>query len=466
MPRVSSSRRDFIRLAATSSMALSTGLGARAVQAETLAPRFHQKAVSPNDTLRLATIGVGIIGFIDTNTALQVPGTELVAVADCYTSRLERAKEVYGSHLATTQDYREILAREDIDAVLICTPDHWHARMCKDAMAAGKHVYCEKPMVQQVEEGLGVVEAQRASGCMMQVGSQFASSIIYHKAKEVLEAGTIGTLNMVEARMNRNSAIGAWQYSIPPDASPDTIDWDAFVGHAPARPFDAVRFFRWRNYWDYGTGVAGDLFVHLLTGIHLVTGAQGPQSVMTQGGLRYWKDGRDVPDVMMSLMDYPETAAHAPFTLSLQVNFASGDGGGFSFRFIGDEGVMTISNNSLEVARNPRQAPSEEAVVRGYNSVRTFSTPTQEAFVESFRAHERPLQSVAMGEAKTYRAPDGYDSRLDHFANFFTSIREGTPVLEDPAFGLRAAAPSILSNRSYVDQKIYRWDADAMAIVM
>src|SRR5579872_3963645 len=180
---------------------------------------------------------------------------------------------------------------------------------------------------------------------ILQVGSQRVSSIVYKKAKELLASGAIGDLNMVEAWWDRNSAIGAWEYSIPPDASTQTIDWDRFQGRAPHVPFDPKRVFRWRCYRDYGTGVAGDLFVHLFSGMHFVTGAIGPTRVYSTGGLRFWKDGRDVPDVLLGLYDYPKTEKHPAFNLSLHVNFVDGAGESSGFRFVGTEGIMSIGGD-------------------------------------------------------------------------------------------------------------------------
>ncbi|MDQ6707600.1 MAG: Gfo/Idh/MocA family oxidoreductase, partial [Acidobacteriota bacterium] len=267
--------------------------------------------VSASDKIRIAAIGHGGMGSGDTRYAVSLPGVELVAVCDIYDGRLTRAKEIYGQQIFTTRDYREILARKDIDSVIIATPDHWHSTISIAAMEAGKDVYCEKPMVHAVEQGKPVIAAQERTGRIFQVGSQYVSSLVYQKAKQLIADGAIGTINMVEAWLDRNTAIGAWEYSIPPDASPANIDWDRFLGQAPKRPFEPVRLFRWRNYRDYGTGVAGDLFVHLLSGLHFATGSIGPERVMATGGLRYWKDGRDVPDVMLAMLDYPAQKAHS-----------------------------------------------------------------------------------------------------------------------------------------------------------
>src|SRR5580698_7592664 len=260
-------------------------------------------AIAANDHIQIALIGAGGQGQYDTGIAVQVPGVKLVAVADCYNGRLEHSKEVWGDDVFTTRDYNEILARKDIDAVIIGTPDHWHKRASVDAMKAGKDVYCEKPMIHLYADGPEMIEAARSSNRILQIGSQRVSSVIYAKAKELLAAGAIGQLNMVTARWDRNSAMGAWDYTVPPDASPETCDWPRFLGTAPKIPFNAEHFFQWRKWKAYGSGVAGDLFVHLFSGTHFITGSHGPTRAMATGGLRCWKDGRNVPDVMLALFD-------------------------------------------------------------------------------------------------------------------------------------------------------------------
>ena len=410
--------------------------------------------VSPNDRVRIALIGAGGQGSGDTRNALNVAGVELVAVADIYDGRLTRAREVWGDHLFTTRDYREVLARKDVDAVFVGTPDHWHSTVSIDAMNAGKDVYCEKPMVQQLSQGAPMIEAQHRTGRILQVGSQRVSSIVYAKAKEMLASGAIGELNMVEAWVDRNSAIGAWQYSIPPDASPANIDWDRFLGQAPKVPFEPVRLFRWRNYRDYGTGVPGDLFVHLISGLHFVTGALGPDRVFASGGLRFWKDGRDVPDVMIALYDYPA------FNVMLRVNFVDGATETAGLRFIGSEGIMMV-DSGLTLSKVPRELEP------GY-TIDTFPKTQQEQFLKEYRQKypvRAKINTGQMSAEEKFVTPKGYSDHFDHIRNFISAVRSRKPVVEDAVFGFRAAGPALLSNISYFDKKVCLWDAEAMKLV-
>jgi predicted dehydrogenase len=413
------------------------------------------RQVSANDQIQIALIGAGIQGQSDTRVALEVPGVKLVAVADCYDGRLEHAKELWGSNIFTTRDYSEILAHKDIDAVIIATPDHWHKRAAIDAMKAGKDVYCEKPMIHLYADGPEMIDAARSTRRIIQVGSQRVSSIVYAKAKELLASGAIGKLNMVTARWDRNSAMGAWDYTVPLDASPETCDWPRFEGTAPKMPFNAERFFQWRKWKAYGTGVAGDLFVHLFSGTHFITGAKGPTRAMATGGLRFWKDGRDVPDVMLGLFDYDEG-----FNLSLRVNFVDGGEESEGLIFTGSEGTMEIAGNTVSVSRSPR--PSEP----GYN-IGTYTDAMQKRLLEQYREkYPSPHPSgPTTASFETYTAPAGYSDSYDHFKNFFASVRSRQPVVEDAVFGFRAAGAALLSNLSYERGAVVKWDPIAMKLV-
>jgi predicted dehydrogenase len=410
--------------------------------------------IAANDHLQIALVGAGGQGQYDTSIAVQVPGVKLVAVADCYNGRLEHCKEVWGDDLFTTRDYNEILARKEIDAVIVGTPDHWHKQAAMDAMKAGKDVYCEKPMIHLYADGPEMIDAARSTGRILQIGSQRVSSVIYTKAKELLAAGAIGKLNMVTARWDRNSAIGAWDYTVPPDASTETCDWPRFLGSAPRIPFNAEQFFQWRKWKAYGSGVAGDLFVHLFSGTHFITGSHGPTRGMATGGLRFWRDGRDVPDVMLGLFDYPEG-----FNLSLRVNFVDGGEESEGLIFTGSEGTMEIGGNAVSVNRVPRE--KEPGLAIG-----TFTEAAQKTIREEYaRKYPKthPEGAPAAGYEK-YIAPEGYSDSYDHFKNFFDSVRTRRQPVEDAVFGFRAAGAALLSNLSMERSAIVEWDPEAMKL--
>lgn len=460
-------RRDFLRTATASGVVASVAPMVIAKKREYILQPEPTRPVSANDTMRVATIGMGIMGFGDTNLARQVPGVEIAYFADLYDGRLVHARERFGSSTPVTKDYREILAKPDIDAVIIATTDHWHVPMAVEALKAGKHVYLEKPAIHRVEQAPVLVEAAKGSGKVLQVGSQRVSSVIYHKAREMYQSGAIGKLNMIEAKMNRHSPMGAWQYTIPPDASPKTVDWDRFLGNAPKRPFDATRFFRWRNYWDYGTAIGGDLFVHLFSGIHAVLASKGPERIYSTGGIRYFNDGRDVPDIQLGMFTYPETPEHPAFDMSLQVNFADGGGGSEVFRFVGDSGVITIEDGGGVTLRQRAMRPeSEREAIYGWNSVQTFANATQAQIRQEYRtkAASEPAGKPDP-EDVVFRAPEGYNEQFEHFKNFFDTIRNGKPNVEDADFGVRAAAPAVLSNLSYVEKRVVSWDPNNLKMV-
>lgn len=444
-------RRSFLKIAGAATAETLFGANVYALAAS---QSEAAKPVSANDHIQIALIGAGGQGQGDTKVAVQVPGVKVVAVADCYDGRLAHCKELWGNGLFTSRDYREVLARKDVDAVIVGTPDHWHKQVSVDAMKAGKDVYCEKPMIHLYSDGPMMIETARSTNRILQVGSQRVSSMIYAKAKELLEAGAIGKLNMVEAHWDRNSSIGAWNYTVPLDASPQTCDWPQFLGTAPKIPFNAEHFFQWRKWKAYGSGVAGDLFVHLFSGTHFITGSHGPTRAMATGGLRFWKDGRDVPDVMLGLFEYPEG-----FNLSLRVNFVDGGQESEGLTFTGSEGTIEIAGNSVSVNRVPRERGP------GY-SIGTFTEEMQRRILAQYNAKypsEHPTGQPPAGYEK-YVAPKGYSDSYDHFHNFFEAVRTRRPVIEDPVFGFRAAGAALLSNLSYDRHAMVEWDPEAMKL--
>ena len=458
-------RRKFLKNLGGSAALLALGNTASAHDKKNTEKLISSIKINANDKIRIGLIGCGIIGHFDTDTALKVPGVELVAVCDLYTGRLEGAKEKWGSHIFTTRDYREILNRKDIDAVLVCTPDNWHQKIAIDSMRAGKHVYCEKPMVQKIEQGWGIINAQKETGKVFQVGSQMASAVGILEAKKRYQEGAIGELTMIQSFCDRSDARGAWQYSIPLDASPETIDFNTFLGTAPKVPFDAKRFFRWRNYKDYGTGAAGDLIVHLLTGIHTITESKGPNMISSIANLKLWKDGRDAYDIFNAIMNYQASDKHGAFHVSTRVNLTDGEGKGpFGLKLIGTEGVIDVNGNGYKIRTIKRRAVPGYG---GYDSFDSFSNKQKEEFKKWYKSEygDDTEGGYDMGKEAAFEAPNNYDDRLDHMIVFFNGIRTGSAIPEDASFGLRAAAPSISCNLSAELLKPVHWDPIAMKLV-
>ena len=448
----SNSRRKFIQKVAGSVLASSIPGIIKATGKPDNFEGLLRNYYNPNDNIQIAVIGAGGMGTADGNTAMLVPGAKIIAACDLYDGRLEAAKKNYGKDIFTTKDYREILQRKDIDAVIVATPDHWHKDISVAAMNSGKAVYCEKPMVHEVSEGNAVVEAQNRNKVVMQVGSQGMSSLGNEKAKELLAAGAIGKLNYAEGFWARNSPFGAWQYDIPADASDKTVDWKMFLNKFPDRPFDAKRFFRWRCYRDYGTGVSGDLFVHLFSSLHFITNSKGPQKIMAMGGLRYWKDGREVPDILMGMFDYAETEQHPAFNLSLRVNFVDGTADSTYLRLVGNEGSMNVEWDKVTLTKNQSYAAVDDPLLKTKMNKEIETVYDRKKMVP-------PSSTI-------YKAEEGYKgAHYDHFYNFFNCIRNKKVSSEDALFGYRAAAPALLCNDSYFTDKAVKWDPINLKLV-
>ena len=298
------SRRDFLKTAAAGAATLGLGTFARMPA--------HARVIGANDRINMGVIGCGGMGTGHLNELAGwqregAHGVQVIAVCDVYEARKERAKRITGARVY--HHYGDLLARDDVDAVLIATPDHWHAQISIDAMLAGKDVYCEKPMTLYWEEAKAVRDVVRATGRVFQCGAQSCSEGRFHTANELIRGGEIGKLLWSQGGYSRNSTDGEWNWGIDEGAGPNAsgegkIDWELWQGPARRRPWDPERYFRFRKFWDYSGGIATDLFFHVLSHLQVALGPEFPRRVSSAGGI-YVQHDREVPDTLQVLLDYP-----------------------------------------------------------------------------------------------------------------------------------------------------------------
>lgn len=429
-------RRDFMKTTMIAGAAM-TGSRTRAF------------ALPPGERLTVGFIGCGARAHQHIEDIVGMNGVEIVAVCDAYKGRAERARARTGGRAAIVADYHEILANPSVDAVFIVTPDHWHKTMAVEALQAKKDIYIEKPMSYSIEDGLAIVNATKGSDRIVQVGSQGVSGADMIKARALVKAGKIGQVTMVRAAYNRNSKGGAWLYPIPPDASPQTVDWDRFIGPAPRRAFDLERFFRWRCYWDYSGGIATDLFVHLVSWLNFVVDAKMPKAIVATGENYRYKATHEVPDTLNALLLYPEG-----FTANLCCTFNNEQGSQSGLEILGTAGSLLIRDGGVTFRPEP---------AREDNSWVVASWP--EALEKAYHADPKiqaiespgtwPGQVVA-GEER-WRT-EGHDASYAHVSNFFASVKSRQAPFEDALFGHRAAACAHMVNRSVREKRMIEWD--------
>ncbi len=374
----------------------------------------------------------------------KVEGTEIVGVCDAYTGRVQRAIERTGSRAKDYGSYQEILGDSSIDAVTIGTPDHWHKQMVVEALEAGKDVYCEKPLTFTIDEGLEIAAVTEKTGKILQVGSQGISGGSQKKLREWIRSGKLGEITMIRAAYNRNSAGGSWIYPIPPDASPDTVNWDAFLGPAPQREFDLERFFRWRCYKEYSGGIATDLFVHVCTTVHYVMGATMPAEVLAMGDLYRWTESRNVPDTLNALLRYREG-----FTVNLSSTFNSRAASGYLFQVLGTEGAAELDFAGLTFYPDP-----------GYDNnswiVSAWPSHLEDGYYQTSTG-KAELRRPAEPREEVYESK-GPSSTVAHFEDFFSAVRNRGAPIEDAWAGHYAASCAHLINASVETGTTMQWD--------
>lgn len=404
-----------------------------------------KKYTSP---INIALIGAGKMGISDTRTALSTKQAKLIAVCDLYDKRIEEARTRWGNDLFISKDYKEILSLKNLDAVVIATPDHWHQKIAIDAMKSGKHVYCEKPVIHQIEEGHKLISTQRETGVIFEIGSQGMSSWGNRAAKILVKNGIIGKVNVIEGQFSASP--GALKpFVAPDDASEKTIWWDRFLGSAPKRPFDAQRFLAWRNWHDYGTTIAGDLFVHVIASVHYIMDTIGPNKVYSTGGIHYYNNGsRDTPDIMLGYMDYPDNGI-GKFTLSLSANYVDGVSkkwGSTDFKIIGEKGTLDVKWDEV-ILKSLKEIDTKEL-----NILNDSSGGIGE--IVEINRNEYILKAPKTDKGAHY----------NHFESFFNAINADTPLIPDVEFGVRASAVALLCNRSCQEKNAINWNPKTLKV--
>ncbi|QEG37619.1 Gfo/Idh/MocA family protein [Bythopirellula goksoeyrii] len=428
-------RRDFIQKGATGAAVLGA--------ASTFAAPASAQAAGANQRLRIGFIGPGgrgLSGHVLPLAKLREDGAsiDLVAVNDVYTHQADKVantiKEKTGTSPKRYDDYRDLLADKDIDAVCIGTPDHWHAKQTIDAMKAGKHVYCEKPMTHTIEEAFDVVNTWKDTGKVMQVGVQSTALPVWGEANEVLKSGELGKVLMFQTEYFRNSDMGQWRYyPLHKEMTPQTINWKSWLGVdeglAPDMPFDRAIYAQWRRFWPFGSGMYTDLFVHRTTSMLKATGLRFPRRVVGAGGIYLEYDGRDVPDVATVVADY-------------------------------DEGVQGLITATMSCADTPIKQ-----LIRGHFGSLVFGNGEEFAGFD-FEAERPQVTHDSSIKNKRYEVGKINNTTEAHQKNFVDCCLAGTPdkVNCSPELGAAAIVTVSLGSRSYREGKVFHFDPETSTV--
>jgi predicted dehydrogenase len=442
MKKHSYSRREFL--------GISTAAAGASLAPKTMVPFPHDlwvppRTVAASDRVRFGMVGIGMQGSGLLSQSIRLPGVECAGACDLYDGRHTLAREIVRPDLPVTRRYQTLLDDKNIDCIVAAVPDHWHKQVVVDAVSAGKDIYCEKPMSHSPADGVAMVEAAKRTRRIVQIGSQRVSSQICAKARELLAAGMLGELMLVEGWLGRNDPTGAWEYPPPPDLSPQNLDWDTWQGTVPKRPFDPYIFARWRCWKEYGTGVAGDLLVHLISGMMFMVGLnEPPRQAYAAGGIRRWKDGRNMPDVHAVLYYYGELPVYMRLNLGTEMPE--------TYRLQGSKGILEVTGSSLSFTPQSGKDSSPSYYVG------SFPRALRDAYVTQWHRENDPkLGQVPMPEAISFTGPD-YDDVRPHLWTFFEAVRTQKPVVEDVVFGHHAALACHMANESYFRKSTVSWD--------
>ena len=399
---------------------------------------------------------------------------QITAVCDVFEVRVADAIDSFTTDDVKVKSYKtheELLERSDVDAVIIATPDHWHAPIAIAALKAGKHVYVEKPMTHNIKETYELKEAVETSGLVLQVGHQHRQTQSFLAAQDVIKKKILGHISLIQVNTNRNSDNGAWQYGIHEKASPQTIDWERFIGSAPMVPFNKEHFFRWRKWWAYGSGLSGDLMSHDYDRINCVLKMGIPKSVMSSGGIYTHRDGRNVPDVMQVNMEFPDFSTggsqESGKEKGMTLVYSATLGNQYSRKtaLMGHDATMELGND-LVIHADPNSTRFADMIkskkidpdipIYQYdpaaNGVDGITSATSKYFADK-------------GLLWTYRDGKRVDSAHLHLREWLSCIRNGGTPSCDIKAGFEEAITSHMGGLSYKLGRRIDWDPIAQQIV-
>jgi predicted dehydrogenase len=427
-------RRSFLKQSGVGAAALSVaGLASCAMypRRRPMTAKSAKRVLGANDRIQFGVIGLGSMGSFHVNDLVKrrdADNVDLVAVCDVYQRRLNQAAAKCGGK--PYPDYRKLIEAHDVDAVIVATPDHWHAQMAIDTLNAGRHLYLQKPMTHTIPEAILVRDAVHRTGLVCQIGTQQTANQYYWRYHELIQQGVIGKLLWTETSYARNSRGGEWNWPIDEAAGPDAvgddhIDWDLWLGHrwglAPKRPWDPDRFFRFRKFWDYSGGIATDLFYHRLAGVMVAVGGPNgefPLRVSSMGGIYVQNDTREVPDTSLVTIEYPS------------------------------EHAITLNASMANDNEPPERIRGQYATIE----TKGKAIVAQDTWKQEFHAFSDGEDMIHVDYDRTSR-------RTDHVANFIDAVRGVDRLNCNVDLGTAVQLAITMSVLSYRNRKIYQWDA-------
>ena len=466
------SRRTFLR--ATAGSVAAAGL--------TTVPLACSDDEPVGDELRLAVIGTGrrgqdhlaALGYLDASSMLAsrkksdyepLPGQRVVAVCDPFTVNLdEGARQVRAKlgEVTPYADYRDLLDREDLDAVVIATPDHLHTPIAIAAIKKGLDVYVEKSISNNLAETFELEAALKEHGRILQSGFQARQDHMHKQAAQVVKNGTIGKVHMVETFFHRGGEAGAWVFPNEKNGGPprEQLDWDLFLGDAPKVEYTPKRYFGWRCFWDYSTGISGDILTHVLNSMKSIVGVGVPDAVVASGGIYYWKDGRETPDHFHVLLEFPNEEISITFQSTLSNSFQK-----TATLFMGEDGTVELDWRLRVYADRFSKKYTKQVASGAYNPQAPFINLEDSAAGMITKAAPSQLWLGGLGATLTTRA-DGEvrDTTRLHHQNFLDCVR--TRLQPDAGFedALPVTIAAHMATTSFRERRRVRWDAATRSI--